>query len=82
MKREINLATAENIVTAICVGLGALLVILALHTLSTVNSVNASNSFGSGNHSSLASFDNAAQQKAGTYSSEISEEKGIPGRVN
>ena len=82
MKREIDLASAENIVTAICVGLGALLVILALHTLSTVNSVNASSSIGSGNHSSLASFENTAPPKAGTYSSEISEEKGIPGQVN
>jgi hypothetical protein len=82
MKQEMNLATAENIVTAICVGVGAVLVILALHTLSTVSSVNASNSYGYGDHGSLASFDNALQSKAGTYSSEISEEKGIPGRVN
>ncbi|MFT7571286.1 MAG: zinc transporter ZupT [Paracoccaceae bacterium] len=75
MKQEIKLATAENIVTAICVGVGALLVVLALHTLSTVKSVNASNSYGYGAHSTLASFDNALTQKAGTFASEISEEK-------
>lgn len=82
MKQETNLATAENIVTAICVGVGALLVVLALHTLSTVKSVNASNSYGYGAHGTLASFDNKVQPKAGTFSSEISEEKGIPGQVN
>lgn len=75
MKQEVKLATAENIVTAICVGVGALLVVLALHTLSTVKSVNASNSYGYGAHSTLASFDKTLQQKAGTYSSEISEAK-------
>lgn len=82
MKQEIKLATAENIVTAICVGVGALLVVLALHTLSTVKSVNASNSYGYGVHGTLASFDKAVTQKAGTFASEISEEKGIPGQVN
>lgn len=82
MKQEAKLATAENIVTAICVGVGALLVVLALHTLSTVKSVNASNSYGYGAHGTLASFDNKAPQKAGTYTSEISEAKGIPGQVN
>ena len=39
MKQEMKLATAENIVSAICFGIGALLVVLALHTLSTVKSV-------------------------------------------
>ena len=80
MKQELNLATAENIETAICVGVGALLVVLALHTLSTVNSVNASNSYGY--HGTLAAFDTPSQPKAGTYSSEISEAKGIPGQAN
>ena len=75
MKQEIKLATAENIVTAICVGIGALLVVLALHTLSSVNAVNASSSYGHGINGTLASFDNPLKQKAGTYASEISEEK-------
>tara|TARA_R110002072_G_scaffold10726_16_gene49671 strand:+ start:1401 stop:1628 length:228 start_codon:yes stop_codon:yes gene_type:complete len=75
MKQETNLATAENIVTAICVGVGALLVVLALHTLSTVKSVNASNPYGYGVNGTLASFDNVPSKKAGTYASEISEEK-------
>lgn len=82
MKQEMKLATAENIVTAICVGVGALLVVLALHTLSTVKSVNASNSYGYGAHGTLAAFDGSRQQRAGTFASEISEEKGIPGQVN
>jgi hypothetical protein len=81
MKQEAKMATAENIVTAICFGIGALLVVLALHTLSTVNSVSASNSSGFGVHGTLASFDNELTSKAGTYSSEISEVKSIPGQA-
>ena len=82
MKQEAKLATAENIVTAICFGIGALLVVLALHTLSTVKSVNASNSFGYGAHGTLASFDTELQSKAGTYAGEISEVKSIPGQAH
>lgn len=81
MEQETKLATAENIVTAICFCIGALLVVLALHTLSTVKSVNATNSFGYGAHSTLASFENEIRQKAGTYSGEISEVKSIPGQA-
>jgi hypothetical protein len=82
MKHEAKLATAENIVSAICFGIGALLVVLALHTLSTVKSVNATNTFGSGLNSTLASFDKERPTKAGTYSSEISEVKTIPGQAD
>ena len=81
MKQESKLATAENIVTAICFGIGALLVVLALHTLSTVKSVNASNFFGYGSYSTLAPLDNEPKSEAGRYSSEISEVKSIPGQV-
>lgn len=82
MKQEIKLATAENILTAMCCGIGVILVVLALHTLSTVKSVNATNSFGFGNNSSLASFENNAVTKAGTYSGEISEVMSIPGQAH
>lgn len=81
MKQEMKLATAENIVTAICIGIGALLVVLALHTLSTVKSVNAGNSYGYGAHGSLGAFDGGTKPRAGTYSGEISEVKNIPGQV-
>lgn len=82
MKQETKLATAENIVTAICIAIGALLVVLALHTLSTVKSVNATNSFGYGANGTPASFDDELQGRAGTYSSEISEAKSIPGQAH
>lgn len=82
MKQETKLATAENIVSAICFGIGALLVVLALHTLSTVKSVYATNTFGYGANSTLASFDKERQSTAGTYSSEISEVKTIPGQAD
>lgn len=36
MKRETKIATVENVVTAICFGVGALLVVLALYTLMEV----------------------------------------------
>ena len=81
MKQEVKLATAENIVTGICFGIGVLLVVLALHTLSTVKSVNAGNSVGYGANSTLAAFDTEPRQKAGTYSGEISEVKSIPGQA-
>lgn len=81
MKQEAKLATAENIVTAICIGIGVLLVVLALHTLSTVKSVNAGNPVGYGSDSTLAEFDSEVRQKAGTYSGEISEGNGIPGQA-
>lgn len=82
MKQETKLATAENILTAICCGIGVILVVLALHTLSTVKSVNANNSFGFGTNSTLASFDNDVQRKAGTYSGDISEVMSIPGQAH
>tara|TARA_R110002126_G_scaffold8097_35_gene38960 strand:- start:523 stop:771 length:249 start_codon:yes stop_codon:yes gene_type:complete len=81
MKQDTKLATAENIVTAICFGIGALLVVLALHTLSTVKSVNASNAFGYGESRRAVSFDADLQRTAGTYSGEISEVKSIPGQA-
>lgn len=81
MKQETKLATAENVLTAICCGIGAILVILALHTLSTVKSVNATNSYGFGNSSTLASFEDGAARKAGTYPGEISEVTSIPGQA-
>ena len=82
MKQETKLATAENILTAVCCGIGVILVVLALHTLSAVKSVNATNSFGFGNNSTLASFETDAVRKAGTYSGEISEVKSIPGQAH
>ena len=81
MKQETKLATAENIVTAICFGIGALLVVLALHTLSTVKSVNASNAFGYDETGRVVSFEADLQRTAGTYSGEISEVKSIPGQA-
>tara|TARA_R110000787_G_scaffold27720_1_gene76440 strand:+ start:360 stop:614 length:255 start_codon:yes stop_codon:yes gene_type:complete len=44
MKHETSFATVENVVTAFCFGVGALLVVLALYTLVAVKSVNAENS--------------------------------------
>jgi len=41
MKHETKLGTVENIVTAICFGMGALLVVLAVYTLFAVKSVSA-----------------------------------------
>ena len=41
MRHETKLATVENVVTAICFGVGALLVVLALYTLVAVKTVNA-----------------------------------------
>lgn len=41
MRHETRFATVENVVTAICFGVGALLVVLALYTLVAVKTVNA-----------------------------------------
>ena len=41
MRNETQFATIENVVTAICFGVGALLVVLALYTLAAVKTVNA-----------------------------------------
>lgn len=41
MKHETKIATVENVVTAICFGVGALLVVLALYTLLAVKPVYA-----------------------------------------
>jgi hypothetical protein len=41
MKHETKIATVENIVTAVCFGVGALLIVLALYTLMAVKSVSA-----------------------------------------
>lgn len=46
MKHETKLGTVENIVTAICVGMGVLLVVLAVYTLFAVKSVNANGPYG------------------------------------
>lgn len=43
MKHETEIATLENVVTAFCFGVGALLVVLALYTLAAVKTVNAEN---------------------------------------
>lgn len=44
MRHETQFATIENVVTAICFGVGALLVVLALYTLVAVESVSANSS--------------------------------------
>jgi hypothetical protein len=44
MRHETQFATIENVVTAICFGVGALLVVLALYTLVAVESVSADSS--------------------------------------
>ena len=41
MKHETKFATVENVVTALCFGVGALLVALALYTLMAVKAVHA-----------------------------------------
>lgn len=41
MRHETKIATVENVVTAICFGVGALLVVLALYTLMEVKPVHA-----------------------------------------
>ncbi len=41
MRHETKLATVENIVTALCFGVGALLVVLAIYTLMAVKTVHA-----------------------------------------
>ena len=41
MRNETKLATVENIVTALCFGVGALLVVLAIYTLMAVKTVRA-----------------------------------------
>lgn len=77
MKQEAKLATVENIVTALCFGAGALLVVLALHTLSTVKTVNADGISGYGIKSALASFDKRDVVGAGTYSGTLTETDSI-----
>ena len=73
MKQEVKLATVENIVTALCFGAGALLVVLALHTLSTVKTVNADGISGRGITSALAAFDKREIVGAGTFSGTLTE---------
>ena len=73
MKQEAKLATVENIVTALCFGAGALLVVLALHTLSTVQTVNADGISGSGISSALAAFDKRDVIGAGTFTGTLTE---------
>ncbi|MGB0630349.1 MAG: hypothetical protein ACPGRZ_06620 [Alphaproteobacteria bacterium] len=81
MKQETKLATVENIVTALCFGAGALLVVLALHTLSTVKTVNA-DSYGI--KSALAAFDNRDVIGAGTFPGTLTESDSnstVPGQA-
>lgn len=73
MKQEAKLATVENIVTALCFGAGALLVVLALHTLSTVKTVNADGISGYGINSALAAFDKRDVIGAGTFPGTLTE---------
>lgn len=73
MKQEAKLATVENIVTALCFGAGALLVVLALHTLSTVKTVNADGMSGYGIKSAFASFEKRDVIGAGTFPGTLTE---------
>ena len=77
MKQESKLATVENIVTALCFGAGALLVVLALHTLSTVKTVNAVSLAGVGPTGALAAFENKTVTGAGTFSATLTESDSI-----
>ncbi len=81
MKHETKLTSGESIVTAICFGVGALLVVLALHTLSTVKTVHAVSFQDTVANNTLAANDSDLRGRAGTYSGVVTEETDIPGQA-
>lgn len=75
MNQEAKLATVENVVTAICFGVGILLVVLALYTLMAVKSVHAENQVGFGIGTTSETMDSAEirTDAPGTFTTEMSE---------
>ena len=73
MKYESKFATVENLVTAICFGVGALLVVLALYTLMAVKTVHAENPLRFGVETANAGFVSTGPgaDEPGTYSTVI-----------